>query len=149
LESDVPKKKNDMIKKLRQLNQFLDEFALDVTGDEQHLSSITEKLKRVTAETKKLNQNLSNVTEEFLSLCEERERRFNECLGVINGEIEKFCAVGLKGKAKGLLKATEKNEQCQHSVQYTWTNEDEIEEHVTDLNRNYEAAFAMLLGLIK
>lgn len=148
-ESDVPKKKNDMIKKLRQLNQFLDEFALDVTGDEQYLSSITEKLKLLAAETKKLNQNLSNVTEEFQNLCEERERRFNECLDVINGEIEKFCAVGLRGKTKGLLKAMEQNELCQHGVQYTWVNEDNIEEVVSDLNRNYEAAFALLLGLIK
>lgn len=145
----MPKNKNDMIKKLRQLNQFLDEFALDVTGDEQHLSSITEKLKLVIAETRKLNQNFINVTEEFQNLSDERERRFNECLGVINGEIEKFCAVGLQGGRKGWLKPTEKNEMCQHGVQYTWMNEDKIEELVTDLNRNYEAAFALLMGLVK
>lgn len=138
-----------MIKKLRQLNQFLDEFALDVTGDEEHLSNTSEKLKLIVAETRKLNQNLSNVTEEFQNLCEERERRFDECLGVINGEIEKFCTVGLQGKTKGLLKATEKNELCQHGVQYAWINEDQIEEVVNDRNRNYEAAFAMLMGIIK
>lgn len=138
-----------MIKKLRQLNQFLDEFALDVTGDEQHLSKITDKLKLVIAETRKLNQNFTSVTEEFQNLCEEREQRFTECLRVINSEIEKFCAVGLQGKVKGMLKAAEKNEMCQHGVQYSWINEDKIEGLVTDLNRNYEAAFALLLGLIK
>lgn len=145
----MPKKKIDMTKKLRQLNQFLDEFALDVTGDEEHLSNIAKKLNLVVAETRKLTQNFQNVTEEFQNICNERKNRFNECLKVINDEVKKVCAVGLQGKVKGMLEVVDKNEPCLHGVNYKWWNKDNVEELVTDLNRNYEAAFAFLMGLIK
>lgn len=137
-----------MSKKLGQLKVSLDEFALDVTGDEEHLHNLTQRLNRLIAETRKLTQDIQDVTEEFQNVGNERTRRFNECLEVINREIGKFGTIAMRGKTHGELKADNINEPYASEIYYTW-HMDKHEMHVNDLNLNYEAAFAFLMGLIK
>lgn len=138
-----------MAKKLRQLKSSLDEFALDVTGDEHHLQNLTQHLNQLITETRRITQDIQNVTEEFQDVCNERTRRFNECLKVINEEIGKFCEIAMKGKAHGELKAVDSKDPYSSGVFYVWRLENMPEVYVNDLNRNYESAFALLMGLIK
>lgn len=120
-----------------------------MTGDNEKLQNFTQHLNRLIAETLKLTQDIQDVTEKFQNVGNDRTRRFNECLKVINGEIGKFGTIAMRGKAHGELKASNINEPYTSDIFYTWHMENKHEEHVNDLNLNYEAAFAFLMGLIK
>lgn len=120
-----------------------------MTGDEEHLLTLTQRLNRLIAETHKLTQDYQNVTKEFQSVDNERAQRFNECLTVINEEINKFGAIAMRGKTDGELRTDNINEPYSSEIYYTWRMEDKHEEYVNDLHLNYEAAFAFLMGLIK
>lgn len=148
-ELDIPKKKIEMSKKLEQLKVSLDAFALDVTGDKEHLLYLTERLNRLLAETRKLTDDYQDVMKEFQSVGNERAQRFNECLKIINEEIGKFGAIAMRGKTHGELKAHSIDEPYASEINYTWRMGNQHEENVNDLHINYEAAFAFLMGLMK
>lgn len=138
-----------MAKKLRQLKKSLHDFSLDVTGDVEQLQELTQNLNRLIAETNQLTDFIQEITEEFEDVINERTRRFNACLKVINEEIAKFCQIAMRGKSSGEMKADNNNEPYSSGIFYTWKLDNGNVEYVEDSKLNYEAAFAFLMGLIK
>jgi chromosome segregation ATPase len=145
---DVAKKKFELEKEIRQISEMLQNFALDVTSDEDHIRHLKKHTGDLLEITQKLNATLNDVMSEFERVSNGRKQRFNECLTAINLEIGKFCTIAMKGRAQGELKVIDNNEPFSSGVQFNW-QVDGVDHFISDKSRNYDAAFAFLMGIIK
>lgn len=145
---DVAKKKFELEKDLRQIGEILENFALDVANDEEHIRHLKKNIGDLVNDTQKLNMNLQNVMKEFQRVSNDRKQRFNECLTAINHEIENFCTIAMKGRARGELKVVDSKEPFSKGVQFNWRFDD-VDHFINDTRCNYDAAFAFLMGIIK
>jgi archaellum component FlaC len=134
---------------LYEIEESLSKFSVDIHGDERTLRRVIKKLNGLANESSKIKNNMDTLTNELDEVKSERVRRFNECLQIVNKEIENFCQHAMSGRVKAELKVLDNREPYLNGVQYSWATEATPHNLVTDLNRNYHAAFALLMGILK
>lgn len=145
---NIAKKKLEMENKLQQYLKEIEAYTHDVTSDEAHIIYLKHNTDQMDLEAQKLQTAINEMNAEFHRIQNLRKDRFNECLAAINQEIANFCRIALKGQANGELKATNSEEPFTGGVQFNW-RAGIIDAIITEKDRNYDAAFAFLMGIIK
>ncbi|XP_070507750.1 structural maintenance of chromosomes protein 1A-like [Chironomus tepperi] len=129
------------------LKKALNEFPLDFRGNDDELASINEKMNSLSMEIKNANNDCQKVLGTLKAVTEDRKKRFTECLEVINDEIKKFCRITTNDRLYGELMPVNESEPFL-DLQYCWQSNNGTE-FVNGSTRNWEAALAFWLGLVR
>ncbi|KAL7019314.1 hypothetical protein ACKWTF_011078 [Chironomus riparius] len=129
------------------LKKALNDFPLDFGGNENELASITVKMNNLSIEIKNTNNECQKVLGTLRTVTEDRNKRFTECLNIINDEIKKFCRITTNDRLYGELMPVNESEAFL-DLQYCWQSGSGTE-FVDGSKPNWEAALAFWLGVAR
>jgi hypothetical protein len=129
------------------LKRALNEFPLDLGGNDNELASINEKMNNLSIEIKNTNNECQKVLGTLRIVTEDRTKRFTDCLNIINDEIKKFCKITTNDRHYGELTPVNESEPFLN-LQYCWQSSSGTE-FVDGSKRNWEAALAFWLGIVR
>lgn len=117
-------------------------------GSEQRLKTISTELTKVTKELEAQTAKLSEIAAHFRAIKESRKKCFKDAIAAINESLAGFCSLAFDNQIVSSLECAN-DEPYLHGVEFFWRTVENPDNRVNEINPNYAAALALLIGVAK